>query len=457
MERVELIRRLGARSVLAEPTPLRAVEEREPERFMTAFAQTVAQSETVLVCDPAWGAAERAQLAILQQSKIENPKSKIPQGWLCLPTGGTSGQLRFARHDQGTISAAVRGFCAHFKLTTVNAVGVLPLHHVSGLMAWMRCALTGGHYVPWDWKQLEAGALPALPGGGEWFLSLVPTQLQRLLLQPAAVDRLRRFRAIFLGGGPAWPELLQAAATARLPLALSYGMTETAAMIAAQRPEEFLTGDRSCGAVMPHARIEISAEGLIRVGGDSLFRGYFPGWRDAGLFETEDLGHFDDAVGANQVSSDCLPGDMGGMPMPRLPAVAGGTGVPPVGLSVHSKADLRPVAGRLHIDGRRDAVIITGGKKVTPAEVETAMRVTGQFADVAVVGLPDAEWGQIIVACYPATQTAPDLAVIDGMLGRGLAAYKRPKRYVIVDPWPRNAQGKIDRVALFSAVSGSPR
>ena len=408
MERLELIRLLGARHALAEPAPLRVVEEREPERFMTAFAQTVAQSETVLVCDPAWGAAERAQLAILQQSKIENPKSKIPQGWLCLPTGGTSGQLRFARHDQGTISAAVRGFCAHFKLTTVNAVGVLPLHHVSGLMAWMRCALTGGHYVPWDWKQLEAGALPALPGGGEWFLSLVPTQLQRLLLQPAAVDRLRRFRAIFLGGGPAWPELLQAAATARLPLALSYGMTETAAMIAAQRPEEFLTGDRSCGAVMPHARIEISAEGLIRVGGDSLFRGYFPAWREPQPFATEDLGHFD-------------------------------------------------TVGRLHIDGRRDAVIITGGKKVTPAEVETALRATDQFADVAVVGLPDAEWGQIIVACYPATQTAPDLAVIDGMLGRGLAAYKRPKRYVIVDPWPRNAQGKIDRVALFSAVSGSPR
>ena len=399
MERLELIRLLGAGSVLAEPTPLRIVEEREPERFMTAFAQAVAEAETVVVCDPAWGAAERAQLAVLLQSKIENPKSKIPQGWLCLPTGGTSGQLRFARHDQDTISAAVHGFCAHFKLTTVNAVGVLPLHHVSGLMAWMRCALTGGRYVPWDWKQLEAGATPPVPEGGGWFLSLVPTQLQRLLPQPAVVDWLRRFRAIFLGGGPAWPELLQAAAAARLPLALSYGMTETAAMIAAQRPEEFLSGARSCGAVMPHARIEISAEGLIRVGGDSLFRGFFPGWRDAGLFETEDLGHLDDA-------------------------------------------------GHLHIDGRRDAVIITGGKKVTPAEVEMALRATGQFADVAVVGVPDAEWGQIIVACYPANQAGPDLAAIDEMLGRDLAVYKRPKRYLAVDPWPRKAQGKIDRAAL---------
>jgi O-succinylbenzoic acid--CoA ligase len=399
MERLELIQLLGARSALAEPTPRRVVEEREPERFMAAFAQAVAEAETVLVCDPAWGAAERAQLAVLLQSKIENSKSKIPQGWLCLPTGGTSGQLRFARHDQDTISAAVRGFCVHFKLTTVNAVGVLPLHHVSGLMAWMRCALTGGRYVPWDWKQLEAGAMPALPEGGEWFLSLVPTQLQRLLLQPAVIDLLRRFRAIFLGGGPAWPELLEAAAAARLPLALSYGMTETAAMFAAQQPEEFLAGARSCGAVMPHAQVEISAEGLIRVGGDSLFRGYFPDWREPQPFATEDLGHFD-------------------------------------------------AAGQLHIDGRRDAVIISGGKKVTPAEVEAALRATGKFADVAVVGVPDAEWGQIVVACYPANQAAPDLAVIDETLGRNLAAYKRPKRYLAVDPWPRNAQGKIDRAAL---------
>ena len=405
MERTELIRLLGARSVLAEPTPRRIVEEREPERFMTAFAQAVAEAETVLVCDPTWGAVERAQLATLLNSelKTQNAKPALRAGWLCLPTGGTSGQLRFARHDQDTISAAVRGFCAGFQLATVNAVGVLPLHHVSGLMAWMRCALTGGRYLPWDWKQLEAGAMPALPEGGEWFLSLVPTQLQRLLLQPAAVDRLRRFRAIFLGGGPAWPELLEAASTAQLPLSLSYGMTETAAMVAAQRPEEFLTGARNCGAVMPHAQIEISAEGLIRIGGDSLFRGYFPAWREAQPFTTEDLGHFD-------------------------------------------------AAGHLHIDGRRDAVIITGGKKVTPAEVEAALRATGQFADVAVVGVPDAEWGQVIVACYPANRAAPDLPAIEEKLSRDLAAYKRPKRYVAVDPWPRNAQGKIDRAALVAAL-----
>src|SRR3954462_3535512 len=79
----------------------------------------------VFLCDPKWGAGERAAVAIAaSQSKIENQKSKIRTGWLCVPTGGTSGGIRFARHDEQTLSAAVRGFCAHFGLTRVNAVDV---------------------------------------------------------------------------------------------------------------------------------------------------------------------------------------------------------------------------------------------------------------------------------------------------------------------------------------------
>ena len=66
-------------------------------------------------------------------------------------------------------------------------------------------------------------------------LSLVPTQLQRLLALPAAVAWLRGFRVIFVGGGPVWPELSDAAARAELPVSLSYGLTETAAMVTALR------------------------------------------------------------------------------------------------------------------------------------------------------------------------------------------------------------------------------
>ncbi len=319
-------------------------------------------------------------------------------GWLCIATGGTSGGVRFARHDERTLAAAVQGFCRHFGVERVNAVSVLPAYHVSGLMARVRCALTGGTFVDAHWKRIEAGDRPEI-SGGEWVISLVPTQLQRLLASAEAVAWLRGFRVIFVGGGPVWPVLAEAAARAELPVSLSYGMTETAAMVAALRPEEFLAGARSVGAAMPHATVRVDVEGVVRIAGESVFRGYWPEWRAAWELVTEDLGSLD-------------------------------------------------ARGHLHIAGRRDAVIITGGKKVQPAEVEAALRATGAFSDVAVIGVPDAEWGEAVVACYPASDGAVDGARVSGSLAGAL----RPKRFCAVAEWPRNVQGKIDRAALRRAV-----
>lgn len=355
------------------------------------------------LCDPHWTRAQRAQFERIIQSESEAHESKIAAGWLGVATGGSSGGLRLARHDEHTIGAAVRGFCAHFGVSRVNAVGVLPPHHVSGLMAAARCAATGGRLVAWTWKQLEAGERPVL-AVGDWFLSLVPTQLQRVLEVPATVAWLRDFHTIFIGGGPVWPELMERAAQARVPVAFSYGMTETAAMIAAQTAAEFAAGDRSSGRVMPHAQVVIDvATGRIRVAGESVFRGYFGGEPAGRSFLTDDLGAWD-------------------------------------------------AQGRLHILGRHDGVIITGGKKVHPAEVEAALRATGQFDDVAVIGLPDKEWGERVVACHPAGKAVdPERIPLDA-----LAVYQRPKQFIAVRDWPRNAQGKIDRAALRAAASALP-
>ncbi len=322
-------------------------------------------------------------------------------GWLGLPTGGTSGRVRFARHDEVTLTAAVRGFCAHFELERVNAVGVLPAYHVSGLMARVRCAATQGSYVAWEWKQLELGKVPVLDRqSGEWVLSLVPTQLQRLLAVPEAVAWLRTFRVIFIGGGPVWPALAEAAAKAELPVSLSYGMTETAAMVTALRPEEFLSGKRSSGTALSHARVAINAGGTVSVAGESVFHGYFPEWLPGREFQTEDNGRWD-------------------------------------------------ALGHLHLTGRRDAVIITGGKKVQPMEVEAALRASGEFSDVAVLGVPDAEWGQVVVVCFPEGGRAPDIA----RAVLTLTGANKPKRFVAIRDWPRNALGKIDRAALATAAA----
>lgn len=394
--RAELARRLGAAEGAREPRETTIVSEREPARFMAALAEAVAAGGNVFLADPNWSDAQRAELeAMTRQTSV----LAAGRGWLMIPSGGTSGKLKFARHDEETLGAAVRGFCAHFQLAQVNAIGVLPMHHVSGLMAWLRCALTGGEYLPWEWKRLDALEFPPRAAGREWVISLVPTQLQRLLVSREATAWLREFRTIFLGGGPAWTEILDAAARAALPVSLSYGMTETAAMVTALRPAEFLAGERSSGPTLPHARVTIGAEGSVVVGAESLFRGYYPESREAHELATEDLGRIDGH-------------------------------------------------GHLHVLGRRDAVIITGGKKVHPAEVEAALRASGEFSDVAVIGVPDAEWGEIVVACYPLGAREPQVA----RATFALASYQRPKRFVAIPDWPRNAQGKVNRAALLAAV-----
>ena len=377
------------------------MERAELIKLVRATGCAEERGDYVFLRDPALPACAGAVFS--EQSKIEIPKSKIPVGWLCIATGGTSGAgAKFARHDEHTLTAAVRGFCAHFDLACVNAVDVLPAFHVSGLMARVRCAATGGEHLPWEWKRLEAGEFPVLTrcaDGERWVISLVPTQLQRLLAVPAAVDWLRSFAIIFVGGGPTWPELAEAAARAELRVSLSYGMTETAAMVAALRPEEFLAGARSSGAPLPHAGVTIAADAVVRVSGESIFHGYFPEWREAREFSTEDIGWLDGR-------------------------------------------------GHLHISGRRDAVIITGGKKVQPAEVEVALRASGEFAEIAVIGVPDAEWGEAVVACFPAAENTPDLARAVATL----APHERPKRFVPIPDWPRNAQGKVNRAALREAA-----
>jgi glycosyltransferase involved in cell wall biosynthesis len=78
------------------------------------------------------------------------------------------------------------------------------------------------------------------------------------------------------------------------------------------------------------------------------------------------------------------------------------------------------------------------------AEVEAALRASGEFSDVAVIGVPDAEWGEIVVACYPAGGREPDLV----RAVAGLHGAMKPKRFLAVADWPRAAQGKINRAQL---------
>lgn len=407
MERRELARLLGTGPVAeARRTLVSAADSGE---FRAAFARAVAGTGEVFLGNPAWSAAEREECARLPLAPTEATKAQLGLGWLMIPTGGSSGRLKFARHDSYTIAAAVKGFSTHFGLARVNALGLLPLHHVSGFMAWMRCAVSGGEFRPASWKAIEAGERPALPARADgWVVSLVPTQLERLLREPAAVEWLRSFRIVFLGGAPAWPDLLDRAAEARVPLALSYGMTETAAMVAALRPEEFARGERSAGGVMPHARVELGDDGVICISGRSVFRGYYPDWRhERTMFATADVGRFD-------------------------------------------------AARRLHVLGRRDAVIISGGEKVQPLEVEAVLKSATGCARVAVIGVPDREWGERVVAVFAAGEGF-DLARARAAAQRELSAPQRPKDYLALADWPLSEAGKLNRSQLRARAEAQLR
>ena len=106
--------------------------------------------------------------------------------------------------------------------------------------------------------------------------------------------------------------------------------------------------------------------------------------------------------------------------------------------------------GRLRVLGRRDDAINTGGEKVWPAGVEWALHDHPEVAEVAVIGRPDPEWGQVVVALIVPTDPAspPTLTDLRTWAKERLPAYAAPRQLEIVDQLPRTPLGKIRRVGL---------
>jgi O-succinylbenzoic acid--CoA ligase len=105
--------------------------------------------------------------------------------------------------------------------------------------------------------------------------------------------------------------------------------------------------------------------------------------------------------------------------------------------------------GRLHVTGRKDDTIISGGENVAPAEVEAVLAAHPDVDDAAVVGRPDEEWGQAVVALIvPAGDTEPDPEALGAFCRERLAAFKVPKAFETVDSLPRTLSGKLVRREL---------
>jgi o-succinylbenzoate---CoA ligase len=362
--------------------PYLIISTNEIDRFILEFCTAISLEIPIFFADPRWGQLERQQLTDLIATGI--PAS----GQIMIPTGGTSGQLKLAMHSVTTLSAAVQGFQEFYGVTEINSHCLLPLHHVSGLMQLWRSMLTNG--------QFTTSSESPTPKS---FISLVPTQLQRWL--PDRADWLRSFQTVIIGGAPAAVSLLAQARTAKIPLSPSYGATETAAMVAALPPADFLAGASGCGQSLPHAQIQIQSTGRIEVASRSLMLGYYPEPRTPEKYWlTDDLGEFDQQ-------------------------------------------------GNLHILGRASQKIISGGEKIFPDQVAAAILATGLVQDICVFGIPDLDWGEKVVACYVGNV---DLPILQSAVADRLSPFKRPKTWLAVAEIPRNAQGKIDQQQLRQQI-----
>jgi o-succinylbenzoate---CoA ligase len=379
-----------------------SIETSDPLEFIATLMAGCKLHLPIFFGNPGWGSFEREQVSKLTAFDLAQH-----QRLMMIPTGGSSGVIKFATHSWETLGAAVRGFQEFYELEHINTICTLPLYHVSGFMQLCRSLFSDGKLVIVDFHKLceDADLVTKQLELENYFISLVPTQLSKLL--DLNSQWLSRFRTILLGGAPPSTELLNRARSARLPIALTYGMTETGSQVSSLKPAEFLAGDRSCGRALPHATIEIASDrepidrsqytervGSILIRANSLMLGYFPDLNPLVVFEPDDLGTIDKD-------------------------------------------------GYLTIVGRNSSKIISGGENVYPIEVVEVIMATGLVADVWVVGLPDRYWGQVVSAVYVARESPVSAAILSAAIAGKISKYKIPKHWVSVDRIPRNSLGKV--------------
>jgi len=106
--------------------------------------------------------------------------------------------------------------------------------------------------------------------------------------------------------------------------------------------------------------------------------------------------------------------------------------------------------GDLFVTGRVDDMIITGGENVSPVEIESCLSLHEAVSEVAVVGLPDERWGRIVAAFIKRSAAIETGALDEFCRSSGLAAFKRPRRYVFVESIPKSPVGKLLRRKLVA-------
>ena len=354
--------------------------------------------------------------------------TRVPAGTdLILRTSGsTTGAGRLIAMSAAALMASARA--THARLGGPGTwLLPLPAHHVAGLQILIRSLDAGTEPVVVDTSAgfsptaLAEALLSARRSTGaaasRLYVSLVPTQLVRVLQDPLACRTLAGADAVLLGGAAADPALLARARGAGITVVTTYGMSETGGgCVYNGRPLE--------GVEITIQAPDAEGAGRILISGPVLAEDYLqpPGHTPAGRpRRNPNAGEGFHRNGSTRV------------------------------LATSDRGRLHP-DGRLEVLGRLDDVIITGGVKVEPRHVEEALTCIDGVAEACVVGLPDEQWGSTVVA---AVVLEPDrqpggLKQLDGAALREAARARldgahAPKRVVVLEALPLRPSGKVDR------------
>jgi O-succinylbenzoic acid--CoA ligase len=316
-------------------------------------------------------------------------------------TSGTTGEPRGAVLTRSALVASAQASAANLGWLPDDVwLLCMPIARVGGLsivtrcLAARRCAVLAPGFDP--------GLFP------EWIatwritlVSLVPTMLSRVFDAHPAWRAPPHLRSVLLGGAMASSGLLRRAQDRRLPIILTYGLTETSSQVVAT-PYAARFAPAACGAGIALRGIDVRVEkGRIEVRGPTLMAGY---WNDAPLapgawVDTGDLGELD-----------------------------GG--------------------GCLHVRSRRADLIVTGGENAYPAEVERTLEAFPGIAAAGVFGVPDEVWGHTVAAALVAEASPPPDTALFEYVSRQLAPHKRPRHVCYLPRLPHASSGKLDRRAL---------
>jgi fatty-acyl-CoA synthase len=337
---------------------------------------------------------------------------------LLLYTSGTTGRPKAAVLSHGNLTWNTINQLVHIDITGADrALCIAPLFHCAGLgQVTLPTLLKGGSLEPV--ARFDPGHVLARIGqAGITSFSAVPTILQMMVEHPSwPTAELSTLRTVIYGGSPVREWVARAWLDRGVAVQQGYGMTEASpGVYMVPRGEGF---DRPTSVGVPHLFTDVAmlrggtvgpigAEpGELLVRGPNVFSGYWNRPEDTeaafvdGWFRSGDVLRVDEDGWAEVVD-------------------------------------------------RVKDVIISGGENVYPAEVEAVLTRLDSVADAAVVGVPDAQWGEVGVAYVQPMQGATvDEARLRAILERHLARYKIPKSIVVLEELPRNATGKVRRTEL---------